>query len=145
MHATSGDGVATARQNPSGTRRSNDRAMLKEIYGVADDPPARRRWFHDDYFDLFVWQSEGEVTLFQLCYGVDSSGRALVWDRKRGFFHDGPAAPPDVVQRFDEAAAALPRDLRAELRQKLHEFAGRRLAVTSRRKLFRRDPWQKAS
>ena len=40
--------------------------MLKEIHGVADDPPARRRWFHDDYFDLFVWQAEGQVTLFQL-------------------------------------------------------------------------------
>src|SRR5437899_7882534 len=25
------------------------RSMLKEILGVADDPPARRRWFHDDY------------------------------------------------------------------------------------------------
>ena len=113
--------------------------MLKEIHGVADDPPARRRWFHDDYFDLFVWQADGEVTLFQLCYGVDSSDRALVWDRKRGFFHDGPPAPPDVVQRFDGAAAALPRELRAQILEKLHEFAGRRLAVTSRRKRFRRD------
>ena len=56
--------------------------MLKEILGVADDPPARRRWFHDDFFDLFVWQAEGEVTLFQLCYGVDSSDRALVWDNQ---------------------------------------------------------------
>ena len=36
---------------------------MKEILGVADDPPARRRWFHDDYFDLFVWQTTGEVTL----------------------------------------------------------------------------------
>ena len=57
--------------------------MLKEIHGVADDPPARRRWFHDDFFDLFVWQTGGEVTLFQLCYGLDSSDRALVWDKAR--------------------------------------------------------------
>ena len=78
--------------------------MLKEILGVADDPPARRRWFHDDYFDLFVWQAEGQVTLFQLCYGVDSSDRALVWDKSRGFFHDGPPAPDEVVTRFDDAA-----------------------------------------
>ena len=119
--------------------------MLKEIHGVADDPPARRRWFHDDYFDLFVWQSGEEVTLFQLCYGTDSSGRALVWDKGRGFFHDGPPAPEDMVQRFEEAAAQLPRDLGVEIREKIHEFAGRRLAVTSRRKKFRRDPWQKAS
>src|SRR5688500_20360541 len=70
-------------------------AMLKEILGVADDPPAKRRWFHDDFFDLFVWQSEGEVTLFQLCYGADATERALVWDKSRGFFHDGPPGSQD--------------------------------------------------
>jgi len=117
--------------------------MLKEILGVADDPPARRRWFHDDFFDLFVWQTGGEVTLFQLCYGVDSSDRALVWDKGRGFFHDGPPAPEDVVARFDDAATALPEDIRGEIRQKIHEFAGRRLAVTSRRRQFRRAAWQR--
>ena len=52
--------------------------MLKEIHGLTDDPPAKRRWFHDDFFDLFVWQAGSEVTLFQLCYGVDSTERALV-------------------------------------------------------------------
>ena len=50
--------------------------MLKEILGVADDPPAKRRWFHDEFFDLFVWQNGGEVTLFQLCYGADAVERA---------------------------------------------------------------------
>jgi hypothetical protein len=117
--------------------------MLKEIHGVTDDPPARRRWFHDDYFDLFVWEAEGEVTLFQLCYGVHSSDRALVWDRSRGFFHDGPPAPADVLQRFDEAAASLPAELRSEIRRRLDEFAGRPSAVTARRRAFRRDLWQK--
>jgi hypothetical protein len=117
--------------------------MLKEILGVADDGPARRRWFHDEYFDLFVWQAEGEVTLFQLCYGVDTSDRALVWDKARGFFHDGPPAPDEVVSRFDDAATALPPDVRSEIREKIHEFAGRRLAITSRRKTFRRAAWQR--
>ena len=116
--------------------------MLKEILGVADDPPAKRRWFHDEYFDLFVWQSDGEVTLFQLCYGADASGRALVWDKGRGFFHDGPASR-DVVPLFEDAAAALPADLRREIREKVHEFAGRELAVVSRRKRFRRASWQR--
>jgi hypothetical protein len=117
--------------------------MLKEILGVADDPPAKRRWFHDDYFDLFVWQTGEEVTLFQLAYGGDSSDRALVWDKKRGLFHDGqPAA--DFVTRFEDAADALPESIRREVREKVHEFAGRRLAVRSRRKAFRRDDWQKA-
>ena len=84
-----------------------------------------------------------EVTLFQLCYGIDSSDRALVWDKRRGFFHDGPPAPDEVVARFDDAATALPEDIRAEIREKIHEFAGRRISVTSRRKAFRRAAWQR--
>ena len=116
--------------------------MLKEIHGVADDPPAQRRWFHDEYFDLFVWQAQGELTLFQLCYGGDASERALVWDRARGFFHDGPASR-DVVALFEDAAKALPAELRSAIREKVHEFAGRSLAVVSRRKKFRRAAWQR--
>lgn len=116
--------------------------MLKEILGVADDPPAKRRWFHDEYFDLFVWQAGNEVTLFQLCYGPDASERALVWDKARGFFHDGPTSG-DVVPRFEDAAATLPADLSAAIREKVHEFAGRQLSVVSRRKKFRRAAWQR--
>src|SRR5437879_10200520 len=86
--------------------------MLKEILGVADDPPARRRWFHDDYFDLFVWQAGGEVTLIQVCYGADATERALVWDKERGFFQDGPPAPQEVFSRFEDAAATLPEEVR---------------------------------
>jgi hypothetical protein len=60
--------------------------MLHEIVGLADEPPAKRRWFHNEYFDLFVWQElSGEVARFQLCYGIDSSERALVWYRNVGF------------------------------------------------------------
>ena len=81
---------------------------MKEIFGVADDPPARRRWFHDEYFDLFVWQAGGEVTLFQLCYGVDSAERALVWDKSRGFFHDGPPAAASPCARAAGNSAATP-------------------------------------
>jgi hypothetical protein len=116
--------------------------MMKEILGVADDPPAKRRWFHDDYFDLFVWETGEEVTLFQLCYGGDATERALVWDKRRGLFHDGPAASAEFAARFEEAAAALPEKIRREVREKVHEFAGRRIAVQSRRSKFRRDPWQ---
>jgi len=116
--------------------------MLKEILGVADDPPAKRRWFHDEFFDLIARQLRGEVTLFQLCYGADAVERALVWDKARGFFHDGPQGE-DVISRFEDAAAALPDDIRQEIRQKVHEYAGTRKAITSRRKRFRRASWQK--
>ena len=123
--------------------------MMKEIFGLADDPPARRRWFHDDYFDLFVWETGGEVTLFQLCYGGDSAGRALVWDKARGLFHDGRheenEGAPEFVTRFEDAAGGLPPDIRREVREKVHEFAGRRLAVRNRRTKFRREDWQAKS
>jgi hypothetical protein len=122
---------------------------MKEIFGLADDPPARRRWFHDEYFDLFVWETGGEVTLFQLCYGGDSAGRALVWDKSRGLFHDGRpeenGGAADFVTRFEDAAEGLPHDIRREVREKLHEFAGRRLAVRNRRAKFRREDWQAKS
>ena len=125
--------------------------MLREIHGVSNEPHAQRRWFHDDYCDLFVWQAPagegtaGEVTLFQLCYGMDSAERALVWDKARGFFHDGPPATREMVLRFDDLAASLPTDIGREIRERIHEFAGRKLAVTSRRRKFRRDTWQKSA
>src|SRR5260370_7450207 len=96
--------------------------MLKEILGVADDPPARRRWFHDDYFDLFVWQAGGEVTLIQVCYGADATERALVWDKTRGFFQDGPPAPQEVFSRFENPAPTLPEQLPPPLTEKIHHF-----------------------
>ena len=112
--------------------------MMKEILGVTNDGSAKRRWFHDDYFDLFVWQKDEEVTLFQLAYGGDSTERALVWDKSRGLFHDGPAPAAEFVTRFEDAATLLPESIRREVREKVHEFAGRRIAVQSRRAKFRR-------
>jgi len=117
--------------------------MLKEILGVADDPPARRRWFHDDYFDLFVWQAGGEVTLIQVCYGADATERALVWDKEPRFLPGRPAGAAGSVFALEDAAATLPEEVRRDVREKMHEFAGRRLAVLSRRKRFRRASWQR--
>ncbi len=55
---------------------------MKETQGAPDEPHTRRRWFHDEYFDLFVWQTvSGELVSFQLCYGVNASEQALVWNR----------------------------------------------------------------
>jgi hypothetical protein len=118
---------------------------MREILGVTDDGPAKRRWFHDEYFDLFVWETGEEVTLFQLAYGGDSTERALVWDKARGLFHDGPAPAAEFVTRFEDAATSLPEKIRREVREKVHEFAGRRLAVHSRRAKFRRAQWQKGA
>src|SRR5215510_1467027 len=104
--------------------------MMHEILGVTDEPGIHRRWFHDDYCDLFVWQAGGgELVQFQLCYGIDSSEQALVWHKRSGFFLDGaepgkpgkgqvlgakPSSKRDpLVARFDAAAHTLPEDIRA--------------------------------
>ena len=126
--------------------------MLHEIVGVTDEPPARRRWFHDDYFDLFVWQTrEGEVILFQLCYGIASSERALVWHRQGGFFHDGlePGAredrkfAEDLMKRFAEAAPTVPKMIRQTVEGRLQDYLKRNAETPRRRRSFRRAAWQR--
>ena len=80
--------------------------MLHEIVGLTDEPPARRRWFHDDFFDLFVWQAlSGELIRFQLCYGIAANERALVWQNQSGFFHDG--LPQGQAESLEEVRARL--------------------------------------
>ena len=133
--------------------------MMREILGVTDEPGTHRRWFHDEYFDLFVWQTgDGELVQFQLCYGIDSSERALVWDKRAGYFLDGvqaaksargkasgaAAAPIDpVVARFDAAASALPEDIRLAMTERVHEFTRKKDTTPARRKRFRRASWQR--
>ena len=55
--------------------------MLREISAVRQDSAeTRRRWFQDEFFDLFVWQSRsGEFVAFQLCYDIKSNERAISW------------------------------------------------------------------
>ena len=136
--------------------------MMHEILGVTGEPGIHRRWFHDDYFDLFVWQIEGgELVQFQLCYGIDSSEQALVWHKRGGFFLDGaepgnsgkgevPGTKPPrsakvdpVVARFDTASRSLPEDIRLAMTARVHEFSEKRDATPARRKRFRRASWQR--
>ncbi len=133
--------------------------MLKEIFDVLqDDPSSRRRWFHDDYFDLFVREAGGELEEFELCYGVPSNEQALVWSRGRGYFHDGEAGSGDfigaglgsgdsldadpIIARFERAAAGLPDALRLALSARLREYALQNAEGSARRKRFRRAGWQ---
>lgn len=135
--------------------------MLREILDVLqDDPSSQRRWFHDAYFDLFLRQAGGDVAAFELCYGVHSSERALVWSRGHGYFHDGdmsgsgdiigarlaPGDPLDadpIIARFERVAGGLPEVLRLALRTRLHEYAQRKAEVPARRTRFRRADWQR--
>ena len=63
--------------------------MLREIVNVhQQDPRLRRRWFCDDYFDLFVWEKPGgRIVEFQLCYDKSARERVLKWGANAGFAH----------------------------------------------------------
>jgi hypothetical protein len=123
--------------------------MLREIEGITDEPRTRRRWFHNEYFDLFVWQTdEGDITLFQLCYGIGASERALVWHRTGGFFHDGagpakPAGADKIVARFEVAAQPLPLSIRETVSERIRVHLAGEQPAAARRKRFRREDWQK--
>lgn len=127
--------------------------MLREIVGLRQNEPGlRRRWFHDDYFDLFVWQNAtGAMVAFELCYGHSASECALVWKDHTGFFHDGAdeSADPHTLQegdpittRFHDAAHHLPESLRAALDSRIAEYTRVRDRLLTRRKRFRRADWQ---
>ena len=136
-------------------------AVLKEILGVLqDDPSSRRRWFHDDYFDLFVRETGGELSAFELCYGIGSNEQALAWIRGRGYFHDGGMSGPEnfigarvapgdalgadpIIARFERAAGGLPEALRLALETRLREYALQNAEGAARRARFRRADWQR--
>ena len=138
-------------------------AVFREILDVQqDDPSNRRRWFHDDYFDLFVREAGGELVAFELCYGIDANEQALVWSRANGYFHDGEMSGPGdfigaqlasgdpleadpIIARFERAAGGLPEALRLALEDRLREYALQGADGAARRTRFRRAAWQKGA
>ena len=135
-------------------------AVLREILGVLqDDPTSERRWFHDDYFDLFVRQAGDELVAFELCYSIHSNERALVWRKGQGYFHDGetpdgefigarlasgdPLQADPIIARFERAAGGLPEALRLDLEAHLCEYALQSAVGSARRTRFRRAAWQR--
>jgi len=63
--------------------------MLVEIDNPRQNENERRRVFHDDYFDLYVWIAhDGAIGGFQLCYDRDGMERALTWREKFGYSHE---------------------------------------------------------
>jgi hypothetical protein len=138
---------------------------MREVLIVEQtDPSLRRRWFENDFFDLFTWQdSTGALTKFQLYYDVERNERALVWSRSGGTYHDGvdhgdasggyPQAPilvadgkfdsGTVVPRFEHESTALPPEVRDFVLAKMrsHLLAQYRLKIGRDR--VRREGWQK--
>ena len=102
-----------------------------------------RRWFWDDYFDLFIWETaDGRIVSFHLSYDTQARERILSWDEKRGFSHglvDGgednpqsnhsPMLKPggtfpyqEVVLRFEKSSPGLDHGVAALILEKLHLY-----------------------
>ena len=117
--------------------------MLREVAGVRqDDARLRRRWFQDEFFDLFVWTGTcGEVTAFQLCYDRLRHERVLAWSESGGFIHrriddgehtpvknmapimvaDGAFPGARIAAEFENRDASLEQDLRHFVRARIRE------------------------
>ena len=135
---------------------------LREVTIVEQrDPALRRRWFENDYFDLFTWQdASGAVTRFELYYDVEINEHALVWNRSVGTYHDGVdsgdgsrQAPilvhsskkfdsGTVVPRFQRDAASLPSELRDFVLAKMREHLLSEYRLKIGRDRVRREQWQ---
>lgn len=136
--------------------------MLREITGVRqDDPGLLRRWFQDDYFDLFLWVTPaGSVSAFQLAYERTRHERVLSWSSARGFSHThvdsgerypasnmtplllpGGFCPVRVLLReFDRRSVKLDRAVRVFLLGKLRH--GRRLVPRRQAATARGGRWR---
>jgi len=125
--------------------------MLREVMNVQQlDPELSRRWFCDDYFDLFVWERPGGgIVEFQLCYDKPVRERVLKWRAASGFAHhriDSGEQTPDinmtpimvadgvmplaaVLERFDTHAADMDPLVRDFVRGRLVEYGMPRVVL----------------
>lgn len=132
--------------------------MLHEIGKVRQDSShGLRRWFQDDYFDLYIWQdATGQPIAFQLCYDRHRSEGSIRWSRAEGYAHARvdagqrsggypmapilqlSAGPPPyfrVYHRFLDAAKGWDADLSAFVLERLREY---RFQLFGRRQPARR-------
>ena len=119
-------------------------ANLREIrLSRQDEAGVLKRWFENEYFDLFLWSRDDQPFHLQLCYGKPAHEHAVSWREGHGYFHDGVLSNPvgDVVAkssileaggsfdftrvngRFLQESLALDTALRKFVLEKLHHFA----------------------
>ncbi len=118
--------------------------MLREVVNVhQQDAPLRRRWFCDDYFDIFVWEkSSGQVVEIQLCYDRAVRERVLHWREAAGYAHhgidsgdassfknmtpimvaDGALPLPVVLEQYDARTAGIDPRVREVIRACLLDY-----------------------
>ncbi|MCK5524778.1 MAG: hypothetical protein KAI83_16760 [Thiomargarita sp.] len=121
--------------------------MLTEFQLKQDEPSSIKRWFQDDYFDLFIWQNNiGQIISFQLCYDRLENERVISWDQERGFGHhrvdDGESSPyknmtpifikegvflsyNEVVPKLIQSGRQISQDITSFILQKLNEYVQR--------------------
>ncbi len=121
--------------------------MLTEFQLKQDEPSSIKRWFQDDYFDLFIWQNNfGQIISFQLCYDRLGNERVISWDQERGFGHhrvdDGESSPyknmtpifikegvflsyNEVVPKLIQSGRQISQDITSFILQKLNEYVQR--------------------
>ena len=119
--------------------------MLNEVRDVTQyERGQHRRWYHDEYFDLYTWETyDGDLLGFQLCYAKQGSERALRWSAKSGYRHEGVDAPEDkpgramsalfvadgafdpdgVGRRFEDASIELPAKVKGFVLEKIRAYA----------------------
>jgi hypothetical protein len=117
--------------------------MLREIAETRQIlGEARRRWFHSESMDLYVWYDAVDAPLgFQLCYGKPMRERALTWFRPDAYSHMAvdptgrqshggtPILVPDgffdqgtVVADFTNESRDLPAEIVALVVSKLGDY-----------------------
>jgi hypothetical protein len=122
--------------------------VLREITGVTQDVAGvSRRWFHDDYFDLFVRQdSAGDIIGLELCYGVGHTEHALVWRKELGHFHDGPQGDQfnaeTLAAEFARECGEVPPRISTSVLRIIRDFPQLDQLARKRRRKFRREGWQ---
>ncbi len=120
------------------------RIMLREIGGIRQDSDrGHRRWFQDDYFDLYLWQDKhGSPIAFHLCYARNAAEGAITWRAGEGYTHASvdagehaafvsmspvlrPASAPPyfrIYRRLLDATAGWDPVLRGFMLQRLREY-----------------------
>jgi len=65
--------------------------MLQEFVRVRQEPPAYRRLFSSNGFDLYIWYDETRtvITGFQILYLEENGQKVFTWDSKKGYDHMG--------------------------------------------------------
>lgn len=118
--------------------------MLNEILHVTQRETGKyRRWFQDDFFDLYTWENyQGEMQSFQLCYDISDRQCSLFWTLQNGYRHEGVDTPEHkpgramsallvqrdsvlvegVISRFEAAALQLPDKIKRFVLEKIHDY-----------------------